>query len=58
MSGFPFKVESVRELDQKPSNSFLLPSLFFKKVFSAINADNGLCVSIILQNFPESHHPF
>ena len=41
MSGLPFKVESVKELDQKPSNSF---RIFFDmiEVFSAIIADKGL----------------
>ena len=42
ISGLPFKVESVSELDQKPSNSIFSPSLDFIKTFSAIKAERGL----------------
>ena len=50
LSGFPKKVESVNELDQKPSNSLISLLLLIDK-FSAINDAIGLCVSIILTIF-------
>ena len=50
MSGLPILVESVNELDQKPSNSLNL-SFDFRFTFSAIKADIGLWVSIILKKF-------
>ena len=42
ISGLPISVESVKELDQKPSNSFCLPSDVRIAVFSAIMAEIGL----------------
>ena len=50
LSGFPSAVESVNELDQNPSK--LASAFFFLQIkFSAIIADMGLCVSIILRKF-------
>ena len=50
MSGLPNRVESVKELDQKPSKNFLSPS-FSNIKFSVIIADIGLCASINLKIF-------
>ena len=53
LSGFPKAVESVNELDQKPSNPIFFP-FFLTKAVSAIIAEIGLCDSINLDNFFDS----
>ena len=50
MSGLPLDTESVKELNQKPSNSIFFP-LKLDLVFSTIRAEIGLCTSKILKVF-------